>query len=338
MEPLVFEPYLRPQIWGGRRLGERLGKSLPDGGDYGESWEISGHAHHVSRVAEGPLRGALLTDLWAQHAREWLGEAARLEPEFPLLIKFLDCHQRLSVQVHPDDATARRLLGDARGKTEAWIVLDADPTGRIYAGLKPWVDRSVLEQHLDAGAVEQCLHVLAPRPGDCFFLPAGVVHAVGGGVLIAEVQQSSDATFRLFDWNRVGADGKPRELHRRESLESIDWSAGPVEPVAAAPLPADGEDVARERLASCAYFQIERYRLGKSVVGPYRDRMSIWMVLAGEAELHQPATGYGRACRAGATILLPACGASVEWTRRGDRPVTLLATALPATALPQPSR
>ena len=335
MEPLVFEPYLRPQIWGGRRLGERLGKRLPDRGPYGESWEISAHPHHVSRVAEGPLAGTLLADLWAQHARSWLGASTPPDPEFPLLIKFLDCRELLSVQVHPNDAAARRLLGEPRGKTEAWVVLDADATGRIYAGLKPGVDRAVLETHLDAGTVAECLHEFSPRPGDCILLPAGVVHAVGGGVLIAEVQQSSDATFRLFDWNRPGADGRPRPLHRRESLESIDWSAGPIRPIEAGPLPVDGdsdgngEEASRQRLASCAYFEIERYRLATSLVSPHDDRLSIWTVLAGEADVHQAAAGYRRTCGPGTTLLVPAGEGPLAWTRRGDRPATLLAITLP---------
>jgi mannose-6-phosphate isomerase len=261
MQPLVFEPYLRPQIWGGRRLEHRLGKALPADGRFGESWEISAHPLHVSRVAEGPLRGTTLDVLAASRGRELLGRAVASPAEFPWLVKFLDCHDQLSVQVHPDDETARRLLSNETGKTEAWVVLEVGPAGRIQAGLKPGTTRADLVRHLDAGSVAECLHSFAPRPGDCVFLPAGTVHAVGGGVLLAELQQSSDATFRLFDWNRLGADGKPRALHRREALESIHWPTGPVVPVEPRALPEVPAGAHGERLVDCPYFCIDRYRL-----------------------------------------------------------------------------
>src|SRR5262245_31508482 len=177
MEPLVFEPHLRPQVWGGRRLGELLGKPLPPQGTFGESWEVSAHPHHVSRAAEGPFRGTLLTDLCARHARELFGDQAPADGRFPLLVQFLDCHDRLSVQVHPDDAAAAVLRPGESGKTEAWVIVEAGPDARVWAGLLPGTTRADLERHLEAGTVAQCLHTLSPRPGDCLFLPAGTVHA-----------------------------------------------------------------------------------------------------------------------------------------------------------------
>lgn len=327
MQPLVFEPYFRPLLWGGRRLADRLGKPLPAAGQFGESWEISGHRQHVSRVAEGPLRGKSLTDLWHGNGIELLGRPVAADAPFPLLIKYLDCRELLSVQVHPDDAAAARLLPGELGKTEAWIVLDAAPEGRVYAGLKPGVDRAELERALDAGTVADCLHGFAPRPGDCVFLPAGTVHAVGGGVLMAEVQQSSDATFRLFDWNRVGADGRPRPLHRREALASIDWARGPVEPMRGA--------ATSQRLAACAYFVLNCFRLAAELPSPYAGQMSIWMVLPnGEgrhaAELAQPSTGYRRTLLAGDTVLVPAAAGEVVWRpTNADAGPTLLAITLP---------
>src|SRR5262245_54786898 len=212
MDPLVFEPYLRPQVWGQRRLGGMFGKAIPLSGNYGESWEISAHPHHVSRVAEGPWKGQLLTDLCATQSGEIFGKQAA-PARFPLLIKLLDCDELISVQVHPADEVAARLLPGEMGKTEAWVVLEAEPTGRIYAGLLPGIRRRELEEHLANGTVAQCLNSFTPMAGDCIFLPAGTVHAVGGGVVLAEVQQTSDATFRLFDWHRLGPDGKPRTLH-----------------------------------------------------------------------------------------------------------------------------
>jgi mannose-6-phosphate isomerase len=319
MQPLVFEPYFRPQIWGDRRLARSLGKQLPEG-LFGEAWEISAHPHHVSRVAEGPLRGRTLADLWRESGREILGRDPQGD-KFPLLIKFLDCHEQLSVQVHPDDAAAAELLGNELGKTESWLVLDAEPTGRIYAGLAPGVTREALEEHLDRGTVDQCLHSFAPRPGDCVHLPAGTVHAVGGGVLIAEVQQSSDATFRLFDWNRVGPDGQPRPLHRAEALRSIDWSAGPVGPVTPRPLANLPPSVRGESLVDCPYFRMHRYRVEGRWSIPCVGEMSIWIVLDGQVELES----Y-RTFRRGETLLIPATSTATTW--RADQPAVLLGVAM----------
>lgn len=327
MEPLVFEPYFRPQIWGQRRL-ERLGKRLPSEGTFGESWEISAHAHHVSRVAEGPMRGRLLDALWEQYREEFAGGQVRPGVPFPLLIKYLDCHDLLSVQVHPDDEAARRLLGDPAGKTEAWVVLDAEPGARIYAGLQPGVSQSDLARHLDAGTVAECLHQVIPQPGDCLLLPAGTVHAAGGGLLLAEVQQSSDATFRLFDWNRLGPDGKPRPLHRREAFRSIDWSAGPVVPQVPEKLAEPLEGAEGERLVGCAHFVIERYRIQRALSWPPAGRMGIGMLVAGSAEL--AASGaYRRSFGAGQTVLIPASAGPASWRVSGPEPAVLLAVSLP---------
>ncbi len=253
--PLRFHPYLRPMVWGGRRLSEPLGKELPTTGPYGESWEISDHASHHSVVREGPHAGRALRELLEREPIALLGEAGASYPgvgvrdtpshptgEFPWLVKFLDASDWLSVQVHPDDESAARLWPGERGKTEAWFVLAAEPGSRAYAGLLPGVDEKALRAALATGPegaardrhpVAECLHSFEPRPGDCLFLPAGTVHAVGGGVLIAEVQQTSDATFRLFDWDRKDAQGKARQLHVEESVACINWGAGPVHPVRA---------------------------------------------------------------------------------------------------------
>jgi mannose-6-phosphate isomerase len=314
---LVFEPYFRPQVWGQRRLERRLGKRLPPEGSYGESWEISAHPHHESRVAEGPLKSMLLGDLWRQRGSELIGAGKTLSPRFPLLIKYLDCHELLSVQVHPTDKLARELLGDEAGKTEAWVVIEAEPTARIYAGLRPGMTREVLQRHLQAGTVAECLHSFVPRAGDCVFLPAGTVHAVGGGVLMAEVQQTSDATFRLFDWNRPGPDGQPRKLHIEQSLKSIDWTAGPVQPVRPQPLTGLPGDVSAERLVTCEYFQMARYRLADSLSLPDEGQLSIWLVLEGTARLEGDHNVYRREFRAGETVLIPASARGLAWHSEG---------------------
>lgn len=325
MQPLSFEPYLRPQIWGDRRLERRLGKTLPATGTFGESWEISAHPHHQSRVVDGPFQGKTLAELWALHAREILGRDVEPEAKFPWLIKFLDCHEQLSVQVHPDDRTARELLGDEMGKTEAWVVLDVDAGGKIQAGLKPGVTEADLLRHLDAGTVDHCLHSFTPQPGDCVFLPAGTVHAVGGGVLIAEVQQSSDATFRLFDFNRLGPDGHPRTLHRNEALRSIDWTAGPVAPAQPRPLEDCGPGICGQSLMDCEHFRIDRYQVPMTMATLYPNRMSIWIVIDGRAQLRTLDGSYDREFRLGQTVLIPASSGAVAWSASGGMEATLLA-------------
>jgi mannose-6-phosphate isomerase len=328
MQPLVFEPYFRPQIWGQRRLKDRLDKALPADGPFGESWEISAHPLHVSRVAEGPWCGITLTELWEHHAEELAGSQAPATPRFPLLIKILDCHDLLSVQVHPSDQLARALLSNESGKTEAWVVLDAESTGRIYAGLSPGTTRDDLERHLDAGTVAECLHTFNPQPGDCLLLSCGTVHAAGGGILVAEVQQTSDATFRLFDWNRLGPDGKPRTLHRTEALQAIDWSIGPVRPVTPTKLDGVGCGVQGESLVHCSYFCMERYAVDGELLAPYAGQMSIWMVLAGMIQL-QTNDGYQRWFRTGETVLIPASAGQASWNTGMAGSATMLAVTIP---------
>jgi mannose-6-phosphate isomerase len=319
MDPLVFEPFFRPQVWGGRRLERYLGRPLPGDEPVGEAWVLSAHALHDSRVAEGPLQGAPLSDLWSSRADEIAGRAEAACSPFPLLLKFLDCRDLLSIQVHP------------RGeKTEAWVVIEADPAARIYAGLLPGTTRGELERRLDDGTLAECLHSFAPERGQCIFLPAGTVHAVGGGVLMAEVQQSSDATFRLFDWNRLGRDGRPRELHRQEALAAIDWTAGPVSPAQGSPVPGLPLEQHGQRLVACPYFSIDRFRPPAQFDLPYPRQLSIWMVLDGSAILIGEATGYRRRFASGATVLVPASAGRLRWERSAEQEAaTLLGVVIP---------
>ncbi|MFM8890072.1 MAG: type I phosphomannose isomerase catalytic subunit, partial [Planctomycetia bacterium] len=216
MHPLLLAPRYRRYLWGGRRFASVLGRPLPPGDDYAESWELVDHGDDQSVVAAGPLAGATLGDLVRTHGHELLGRHAPLS-RFPLLFKFLDACRDLSVQVHPDDARAARLSPPDLGKTEAWYVIDAAPGSRIYAGLRPGTDRDALAAALRAGRCEEVLHSFEPRAGDCVFIPAGTVHAIGAGLVVAEIQESSDVTYRLFDWNRTGPDGRPRPLHLVEN-------------------------------------------------------------------------------------------------------------------------
>jgi mannose-6-phosphate isomerase len=317
-------------VWGGRRLGEALGKPLPDAGPYGESWEVSDHASHRSVVCDGPAVGRTLRELLEADRAALLGPAASL-PAFPWLIKYLDCHDWLSVQVHPDDEKAARLWPGEAGKTEAWFVLDAAPEGRIYAGLRPGVDGEGLRAALRDGTAADCLHSFRPRPGDCLFLPAGTVHAVGGGVLIAEVQQTSDATFRLYDWDRRDAAGKSRALHVEESFACVDWSAGPVRPVHAegypeAPGAAPDPRPVRQELVHCRYFTLDYVRQSEPFTVGGTGRLQAVVVLHGRGQLD--AAGGSHALGVGDTLLLPAAMAAAHCRPVG--PLGLLVASLPA--------
>jgi mannose-6-phosphate isomerase len=327
-EPLVFAPFFRPQVWGGRRLAELLQKPLP-AGTFGESWELSAQSLHVSTVREGPWSGATLRELWNERRGDLLGDDPSPPPEFPWLIKWLDCDDWLSVQVHPDDASAQRILGEPFGKTESWVVLHAEPTARIFAGLKSGVTADELRQRSRDGAVAECLHAIIPKAGDCVHLPAGTVHAVGGGVLIAEVQQTSDATFRLFDWNRVDAQGKSRELHLEQALECIDFQRGPVNPAAPVRGESSEERIGRELLVACPYYRLYRLMLSAawktSVSG-----VAAAMVLSGGAYLSTKDRKYRRRFSRGETVLIPAAVEQIFWEPDGPSPTVLLWISRPS--------
>jgi mannose-6-phosphate isomerase len=305
--PLRFEPLLRPMVWGGRRLGDVLGKTLPEPAAYGESWEVSDHPRHRSLVAGGPAAGRSLRELMEQDPAALLGPAAGEHAAFPWLLKFLDAGGWLSVQVHPDEEAVRRLWPGEGSKTEAWFVLDAAPGSRIFAGLRPGVGAAELRAPLVAGRVVECLHPFAPRPGDCVFLKAGTVHAVGGGVLFAEVQQTSDATFRLYDWDRRDAHGRVRALHVEESLACIDWSQGPVTPVRVPGFrelaAADGAG-RRLPLVDCPYFILEYVQNHEAFPWGGEGRLQAVMVLHGQGRLETDAGS--EPLRPGQTWVLPA--------------------------------
>lgn len=303
--PLRFHPILRYYIWGGEKLASQLGKPVPAGQTCAESWEICDRGTDQSVVAHGPLAGVTLGELVRQRPVELFGRHAPPD-RFPLLLKFLDARHTLSVQVHPDDAQAALLDPPDLGKTEAWIVLDAEPDAVIYAGLLPGVDPETLAQAIEEGNCQRCLHRFRPRAGDCVFLPAGTVHALGGGLLVAEIQQSSDTTYRLFDWNRVGADGRPRPLHIREGLAAIDFGRGPVDPCQPRPT----SHPLASRLVACDQFVLDRWSFGQpsEVQVGGDNRFHVLAVLAGAATITGTEGGDAApiALRRGASLLLPA--------------------------------
>ena len=309
--PMKLEPILMQRLWGGRRLAEMFGKVLPDEQPYGESWEVSDVPAHASVIVNGPLTGRSLRDLMVEDAAGLLGEARCAEGgRFPLLVKLLDCSDVLSVQVHPDEAACRLLGGHARPKTESWIVLHADPGAKIYLGLAAGVTRPQFEAALAEGTVEKLLNVIEPAVGDCLYITSGTVHALGAGLVLAEIQQTSDTTYRVYDWGRLGPDGRPRPLHVEQALASIHFvEAEPPTPQVPRPLEgSDGvegavlldEPYARIcRLASVTPFTIE----GSGVA-------TILQCVGGDAML----TGGGQRVRiaTGDAILLPAAVEDVD--------------------------
>ena len=294
---LPLRPYFRETVWGGQRLQGLYGKELPAGKAIGESFELSAYPERESAVREGVLEGWPLSQVLAQFGGE-LG----VKGEFPLLVKLLDAQDDLSIQVHPDDRYAQAQGLGRQGKMEAWYVLHSDG-GRIAYGLKAGVGRRELSEAIATGQVEDAVQFFPVKPGEVVFSPPGTVHALCRGVVVYEVQQSSDLTFRLCDYNRPGMDGKPRQLHIAQALEVIDFER----PLAA---PASWRQFPGGVLVESEHFSLRRY-------GPCQDPVShrsgaVFMALtlvSGTAQVQGPATSC--ALRAGETALVPA-GRQIE--------------------------
>jgi mannose-6-phosphate isomerase len=219
--PLTFHPIFKERVWGGRRLHELYDKNLPPHVPIGESWEISDRPGDVSVIANGPLAGKDLHWVVQNFRSELMGRAVLSKLRFPLLVKILDAHQTLSLQVHPPATKAAQLLGEP--KTEMWFIAEAAPRAELFVGLKRGCNSEDFAARIQSGKVADCFHRVHVRAGDAMFLPSGRVHALGAGLVIFEIQENSDTTYRVFDWDRKGLDGKARELHVKESLESIDF-------------------------------------------------------------------------------------------------------------------
>ncbi len=308
--PLVFEPLPMERVWGGRRFETLLGKHLPHGAVIGELWEMVDRPEAQSVVHAGPLKGRTLNDLWTQYREEIFGKRHLSNPHsrFPLLIKLLDARERLSVQVHPP------VDSDGEPKTECWYFLHASEGAAIYAGLKHGVSRADFERALESGDVEETLHRIPCHTGESIHIPSGRLHAIGEGLVIVEVQQNSDTTYRVFDWNRNGLDGKPRELHVSESLASIDF--GDYEPVLT---PCDGQLV-----ADCPYFHVEKRDLPSPLEIGIADDFSIIACLTGSVACQ------GIGLKPGGFMLIPSnsTGAILEPEVAGS---SVLITRLPST-------
>ncbi len=297
MAVLVFAPIPMERVWGGRLLETHFHRSLPDAdAPYGESWEVVDRAEAQSVVVSGPFAGMTLHELWNEKREEIFGAGMPSSDRFPLLVKILDAREDLSIQVHPPAALAEQLKGDP--KTEMWYIAAAQEQARLVVGLRADTTRESFASAIENGSVADLVHQIPVCKGDSIFIPSGRLHAIGAGLLIFEIQQNSDTTYRVFDWNRVGLDGKARELHIDESLASIDFSD--VEPEL---------DVAQGAvIASCEYFLVERFTLaaGQALGLATPDRFSLLHVV--EGKIH---ASDGSVWPAGTSLLLPRGEAAV---------------------------
>jgi len=303
--PIVFEPIFKPRLWGGRRLETLLNKRLPPDVAIGESWELADLEEDQSVVAAGPMKGKPLGELARLWGLDLLGRAELFEGRFPLLIKFLDANETLSVQVHPDEATAKRLGGKIRVKHEAWYVIEAQPGAVIYRGLREGLDAEALRRAVNDDRVESVLNVIPARKGHCYYLPSGTLHALGGGIVVAEVQTPSDITYRLYDWNRLDSvTGRRRELHVEEALGCLSYEPPPAQdpPQHTASVWASVTNLVR-----CESFVIERVRMvdGVEMEIPYAE-MVIWIVLEGRGSIVCEGLSGPTSFAMGDTVLIPA--------------------------------
>jgi mannose-6-phosphate isomerase len=314
--PFKFRPRFVEKIWGGQKLETILGKTLPREKLIGESWElydfppgvVEGSAGWVSaEVSNGPLAGRTLHNLVEQFGAELLGDVKLVSPhgQFPILIKFLDAREDLSVQVHPDQDYANT-HPDAHLKSEAWYIVQNDPGAKLYRGLKLGTTREQFKAAIDSGTVEQVIETRAVKEGQCYYLPSGTVHALGAGIFVAEVQTPSDTTFRAFDFNRIDpATGKPRKLHIEQALQCIDFSGRPEEKQVRSHVA--GYFTTVSRLVTCPYFKLEKVRMTEGVEEPVPyDQPVVWIMLSGDAEVRVGSMSEPTHFTRGDTVLLPA--------------------------------
>ena len=322
--PLRFDPIYQYRLWGGRRLGELLTAPLPVDSPIGEAWVLSDREDHPSLVASGPLQGRTIGQLIDEFPEDLMGKLAARFHRFPLLLKFLDVHEMLSVQVHPGDERTDLLRAGETGKTEAWVVLEAVPASRIYAGLKSGTTLADLRKSLRDGTLPHRLRCVVPQAGDGVLIPAGTVHSLGGDVMVFEIQENSDVTFRLYDWGHVDSKtGQPRPLQVEQALASVCFgenSAGLVTPAVESTTP-----IRREQLFNDEHFLLWRLR-GQSpfsVGSPDAPRVLVCVEGAGHLEDDEETYAVGR----GDVWLLPSVLGAC--TFRPIDSVTLLEIAIP---------
>jgi mannose-6-phosphate isomerase len=321
--PLRFAPIYQYRLWGGRRLADLLSAPLPGNGPIGEAWLLSDRDDHPSVVADGPLKGQTIAQLLKCSPGELLGKLAGHFPRFPLLLKFLDVSRSLSVQVHPSDAHLELIPKGETGKTEAWVVLEANAESRIYAGLKPATTAEKLRRAVTNGKVEDYLASFTPKSGDGVLVTAGTVHSLSD-VVVFEVQENSDVTFRLYDWNHVDPrTGRPRPLQVDQALACLDFTQVAIGPVV--PMQEETAPALRERLFRCDHFGVWRYRGEAPFLVGVEATPRVLVCIAGEFRLEHGGVDF--VFNKGDLVLLPAIVGVCRCRPRGE--VCLLEISLP---------
>lgn len=302
--PLKFEPVFKDYIWGGLKLKEKFNKNIPkDFTRCAESWEISAVQGNISVVSNGFLAGNNLQELVEVYMGDLVGEKIydQFGVEFPILVKLIDASDILSIQVHPDDVIARE-KHHAYGKTEMWYVIESDPNAQIITGFNSNITSQQYQEHLKNNTLKSILNYEQALAGDAFFIPAGRIHAIGKGLLLAEIQQTSDITYRIYDWNRVDKNGKPRELHTDLALDVLDFKKYDNYKINKPTAPNSTTE-----LVSCTYFNINKLSFNKSIEKDYNslDSFVIYLCLEGNVSIYY-GNGRSESIEKGETVLIPA--------------------------------
>ncbi len=314
MYPLKFKTIFKSVVWGGEKIAPFKGVET-DQHNIGESWELSGVKGNESVVAEGELAGKTVAELAAEYKGELLGQKVyeKTGTEFPLLVKFIDARDDLSIQVHPDDKLAAERHNGSKGKTEMWYVVQADEKAHLMSGLTKNITPEEYASKVDDNTVTEVLHDYNVKAGDVFFLPAGRIHSIGSGCFIAEIQQTSDITYRIYDFGRKGLDGKPRELHTELSKAAIDYTVLPDYKTAYTEKQNEENEI-----VSCEYFTTSLYDLDKPVTKEVKSLDSFLIVICTEGKGSlTDSEGNTVSLRQGETVLVPACTGSVTFTPEG---------------------
>jgi len=306
--PLKFKPIAKEMVWGGSRLAKLFGKPFDAGKKIGESWELSGVQKNLSQVSNSFLKGNNVEELVEIYMGELVGEKVyeQFGVEFPLLVKLIDATETLSVQVHPDDETAAQ-RHNAYGKTEMWYVLDAAPGAGIYVGFKQPLDARSFYEHTLNNSLPEQLNFEPVQPGDVFFIPAGSIHAIGKGVMLAEIQQTSDITYRVYDWGREHNPTTAREMHLDLAIDVLDYTAG--HDYKTSYLPEKNKPV---ELVNCPYFTTNLLEIDSLVSRPLLMRDSFVIYLCVEGALGIDCSGVKETLHKGETLLVPACIADIH--------------------------
>lgn len=311
--PLTFEPIIKARIWGGDSLSRRFNK--PDIGEAaGESWELSGVEGDISVVANGPLQGKDLNQLITEYGEKLLGSTVIREfgNKFPILIKFIDAQRDLSIQVHPDDALAKE-RHDGKGKTEMWYIMQFEPGARLLLGFDKTYTQAQYEAHLKNKTLLDILHHEAVEKGNTYFIKAGTVHAIGAGIVLAEIQQTSDITYRVYDYDRADSEGKTRELHTELALEAMDY-----EPATDARVMYEKRKNQSTPLVHSPYFNTHILPVDGTLTLDLVDRESFTILMCVEGEVKVDYETDSIKLPAGTTCLIPACLAAISLKGRGD--------------------